>query len=221
MSKIPTFEFDIEYVKGKNNVVADALFRRPSISLMDATENWKAILEVEYAKDKFYCEFFDGNNHDDMYKVLEGIIYYKHRIYLVPGLSLKDNFLSKSHESLVATHPGFFKTYRVLRERFSWKGLKGDNMKYANECSTCQQKKVEHTYPSSLLHPFPIPEQKRESISLDSITGLPNVLGKDCIFVVVDRLTKFSHFFVITTSFNSSQVAELFFREFFQITWAS
>ena len=85
VSKIQAFEFDIEYVKGKNNVVADALFRRPSISLMDATENWKAILEVEYAKDKFYCEFFDGNNHDYMYKVLEGIIYYKYRIYLDPG----------------------------------------------------------------------------------------------------------------------------------------
>ena len=35
VSKIQAFEFDIEYVKGKNNVVVDALSRRPSISLMD------------------------------------------------------------------------------------------------------------------------------------------------------------------------------------------
>ena len=74
MSKIEAFEFDIEYVKGKNNVVADALSRRPSISLMDVAENWKATLEVEYAEDKFSCELFDGTNHDDRYKVLEGII---------------------------------------------------------------------------------------------------------------------------------------------------
>ena len=90
MSKIQAFDFDIEYGKGKNNVVAGALSRRPSISLMDVAENWKATLEVKYAKDKFSCEIFDGNNHDDRYKVLEGIIYYKDRIYLVPGSSLKE-----------------------------------------------------------------------------------------------------------------------------------
>ena len=52
-------------------MVVDALSRRPSISLMDVAENWKAILEVEYAKDKFSCELFDGTNHDYRYKVLE------------------------------------------------------------------------------------------------------------------------------------------------------
>ena len=40
---------------------------------MDVAENWKATLEVEYAKDNFSWEIFDGTNHDDMYKVLEGI----------------------------------------------------------------------------------------------------------------------------------------------------
>ena len=36
-------------MKKKNNVVVDALSRRPSISLMDVAENWKATLEVEYS----------------------------------------------------------------------------------------------------------------------------------------------------------------------------
>ena len=35
VSKIQAYDFDIEYVKGKNNVVADALSRRPAVlSLM-------------------------------------------------------------------------------------------------------------------------------------------------------------------------------------------
>ena len=70
VSKIQAFDFDIEYVKGKNNVVVGALSRRPSISLMDVAENWKATLEVEYAKYNFSCELFDGTNHHDRYKVL-------------------------------------------------------------------------------------------------------------------------------------------------------
>ena len=113
---IKAFEFYIEYVKGKNNVVADALSRRPSISLMDVAENWKVTLEVEYAKDNFSCEIFDGTNHDDRYKVLEGIIYYKYIIYLVPGSSLKDKFLERAHDFPLEGHPGFFKTYRMLRQ---------------------------------------------------------------------------------------------------------
>ena len=74
VSKVQEFDFDIEYVKGKSNLVVDALSRRPSISLMDVAEDWKAILEVEYAKDKFACELFDGRRHDDRHKVLEGNI---------------------------------------------------------------------------------------------------------------------------------------------------
>jgi hypothetical protein len=50
---------------------------------------------------------------------------------------------------------------------------------------------------------------------MDFITGLPKTQGKDCIFVVVDRLTKFAHFFAISMDFNASQVANLFFREVF------
>ena len=35
VSNIQAFDFDIEYVKGKNNVAVDSLSRRTSISLMD------------------------------------------------------------------------------------------------------------------------------------------------------------------------------------------
>jgi hypothetical protein len=56
--------------------------------------------------------------------------------------------------------------------------------------------------PDQLLQPLPIPEQKWESISMDFITGLPQVQGKDCIYVVVDRLTKFAHFFSIPSKYS-------------------
>ena len=46
---------------------------------------------------------------------------------------------------------------------------------------------------------------------MDFITNFPKVFGKDCIFVVVDRLTKFAHLFVVTTSFTFAQVYELIF----------
>jgi hypothetical protein len=47
------------------------------------------------------------------------------------------------------------------------------------------------------------------TISMDFITKLPRAQGKDFIFIVVDRLTKFAHFFAISTDFSATQVAEL------------
>ena len=52
---------------------------------------------------------------------------------------------------------------------------------------------------------------------MDFIIGLPKYLGKDCIYVVVDILTKFSHFFVVTSSFSAAQVADNFFKEIFRL----
>lgn len=62
-----------------------------------------------------------------------------------------------------------------------------------------------------------IPEEKWESISMDFIARLPTMQGKDCIYVVVDRLTKYAHFFAIPTKYSTSQVVELFFKEVFQL----
>jgi hypothetical protein len=41
---------------------------------------------------------------------------------------------------------------------------------------------------------------------MDFITRLPMTQGKDYIFVVLDRLTKFSHFLAISTDFSATQV---------------
>ena len=85
VSKVQAYDFEIEYVKGKNNVVADALSRRPtSLSLMSISTDWRSLLLVDYSKNKFACELLDGRIQDDRYRVVDNIIYYKSRIYLVP-----------------------------------------------------------------------------------------------------------------------------------------
>ena len=88
--KVQSFDFDIEYVKGKNNVVADALSQKPTIcSLEQISTDWKTQLLVEYSKNMFSCEIMDGHIHNDRYRVVDDIIYYKDQIYRVLGSKLK------------------------------------------------------------------------------------------------------------------------------------
>jgi hypothetical protein len=96
---------------------------------------------VEYSKNKFACEVLDGKVHDDRYRVIDDVIFYKDKVYLVSGSWLKKKIFTIVHDSPLAGHHGFFKTYRQIIERFSWKGLKKDVMRYIIECVPCQHNK--------------------------------------------------------------------------------
>jgi hypothetical protein len=142
VSKVQAYDFDIEFIKGKNNTVADALSRKPSLaalcSLSEISADWKAQLLVEYSKNQHACEIMEGLTQDDGYSVVDDVIYYKGRVYLVPESQLKEHVLHAYHDTPTAGHPGYGKTYRAVRERFSWKGLKDDVLRHVRECMTCQ-----------------------------------------------------------------------------------
>ena len=74
-------------------MVANALSRMPTISLMFVLNDWKSQLVIEYSKDKFACEVLDGLVHDDPFKVLNDFIYYKDIFFLVSNSNLKNNIL--------------------------------------------------------------------------------------------------------------------------------
>jgi hypothetical protein len=50
---------------------------------------------------------------------------------------------------------------------------------------------------------------------MDFIMGLLKVQGRVCIYVVIDWLIKFAHFFAISLEYKETHVAYLFFREVF------
>ncbi|XP_042029966.1 putative RING-H2 finger protein ATL21A [Salvia splendens] len=48
---------------------------------------------------------------------------------------------------------------------------------------------------------------------MDFLSGLPRTGGMDCIFVVVDRLSKYAHFTGLHHPFSAKQIADLFTKE--------
>ena len=103
------------------------------MSLRGMDADWKAQLLVEYSKDDFACEILDGVVSDESFRVMDEVIYYWDRIFLAKNSKLKEKILLASHDSPLSGHEGFIKTYRAIRERFSWKGLKEDVLRHVRE----------------------------------------------------------------------------------------
>jgi hypothetical protein len=59
---------------------------------------------VEYAKDQFACQLLYEQIQDDNFRVMKDLIYYKARIFLVPGLAFKAKVLHTCHNSPVVGH---------------------------------------------------------------------------------------------------------------------
>ncbi|KAL5567050.1 hypothetical protein UlMin_030214 [Ulmus minor] len=74
--------------------------------------------------------------------------------------------------------------------------------------------KAEHQRPGGELQPIEVPEWKWEQIAMDFIVGLPKTRNwYDSIWVIIDRLTKSSHFLPVRTTYTLDQLADLYVRE--------
>jgi len=98
-----------------------------------------------------------------------------------------------------------------------WRGLSRDVMNYIRACVVCQRNKPDLSSPAGLLQPLPIPNANWEDISMDFIEGLPRSRGKDTILVVVDRLSKYTHFLALSHPFTAATVAQVYFEHIFKL----
>jgi hypothetical protein len=89
--------------------------------------------------------------------------------------------------------------------------MKREIVKYVSECDTYQRVKADHLRPAGNLQPLSIPEWKWENIYMDFIVGLSHTSrGYNSIWVIVDHLTKSTHFIPVSTTYRVRQYAELY-----------
>ena len=92
--------------------------------------------------------------------------------------------------------------------------MKRDVTEYVSNCLTCQQVKAKHQVPTGLLQPLPIPQWKWDNITMDFVSSLPLTQHKhDSVWVIVDNLTKSTHFILVRMDYSMDQLAELYVKE--------
>lgn len=147
------------------------------------------------------------------YSVISGRLFYKKRLVLPRTSPFIQVILKEYHDGFVGVHSGTLKTIKRIQRLFHWANMKSDVQKYVAECGVCQKHKYSTLKPAGLLQPIPVLTQIWTELSMDFIEGLPKSEGKNVILVVVDRLSKYSHFIGLKHPFTAATVAEAFVRE--------
>ena len=142
------------------------------------------------------------------------ILRHKGQVYIPDSGELRKTVLQEMHNVPYAGHPGYHKTLAAVRKEYFWLGMKKDIENYIARCMECQRVKVEHRHPTSLLQPLPIPEWKWEVVMIDFITALPRTNRQhDSIMVVVEKLTKATHFILVKSTHKAANIEEIYMKE--------
>ncbi|KAL4360625.1 hypothetical protein GQ457_04G013100 [Hibiscus cannabinus] len=214
------YDFEIHYRPDKLKNVAGALSREPQSTLMVVSRPLLGLVDavraasahddqIQQLRATLLTNAADYPHHEEQ----NSLILIRGRILVPNETTIQTLLLREFHCSVIGGHAGITRTFQRLAANFYWTGMRQEVRRFVSECQVCQRMKSDSLTPVGLLQPLPIPSQVFADIAIDFIVGLPKSNGKEAIFVVVDRLTKYAHFFGLPRHFDSILVARILVQE--------
>jgi len=96
-----------------------------------------------------------------------------------------------------------------VTRNYWWLGVTRDVGRYVEGCDLCQRMKNRMEEVAGKLKLSKVPEKPWTHLTVDFITKLPVVAGKDAILVVCDRLSKITYFVATTEGTSAEGLARL------------
>ena len=222
------YNYEIQYLKGKYNFVADQLSRpvrivqrTPETTLLGLSNNEFKESQREEIKWRELIEYLEGGSvptkhyHKTIlqqFVIIDEILYYAkettdgsiHYTLVVPR-NLKSEALKHAHE--VSGHLGQKKTIKKAEELFYWCNLKVDVSQYVKQCTTCQRFKGK-----GLQQPWrelPSVGKPLERVGIDLTDMIAGSQGYRYVFTLVDHYSRFVKFYPLKSKHTHSVIEAL------------
>ena len=189
LSFIAEFTSDIRHLKGKHNVVADALSRINSVSTVSPI-NFEKL-----SQDQSSSAEIDAYRTAITNLTLKDVRFGNFSLLCDVSLGKPRPILPKEWTFRVfqsvhsLAHTGPRPTQKAISTRFVWHGLKKDVRRWCKECHSCQASKI-HRHVRAPLFLRQQPTGRFRSIHVDLVGPLPSSEGMTYLFTIIDRFTR-------------------------------
>uniref|UniRef100_A0A388MA01 Reverse transcriptase domain-containing protein n=1 Tax=Chara braunii TaxID=69332 RepID=A0A388MA01_CHABU len=222
-AEIDQYDFELKHVKGKYNVVADALSRRADyfgaiVHYLDIGKDLQQKVREAYAQDPIYSELLtrvkEAPETEPNYRTTGGLLFEKSNVFdrlCIPNSEeICSLIMGECHDT--EGHFGWQKTLANLMRTYTWPGMKNDCVEYVRSCKFCQRNKSSTRSPLGVLRPLPITDQPGDSVSIDFMdTQVKSRHGKSQVMVIVDRFSKYAVFVPLPSEARTDLVIQRFF----------
>lgn len=193
---ISQFCTDIRYIKGKDNLVADALSRydvslvtHPSlpgseVNFDKIASQQKTDPELCKLRESSSLQFEDVPILTSHNTIICDISTGHPRPYITPEFR-RDIFDSIHNLS----HPGIRATQRLITQRFVWPSINKDVRTWTKHCIQCQRAKV-HRHTVTPIGTFATPDARFSHVHIDIVGPLPPSNGCCYLLTCIDRFTR-------------------------------
>lgn len=215
---IAQFTNDIRYVKGSENIVADAL-SRPNSDAIDLFTLDIEKLHKHQQNDQELQSFRENIPSNSSVKLnLIHIPGTDFRIWCETSLDKNRPYVPKELRKSVFTsihdlsHPGIHSTRKKIAHRYFWPSMNADIGSWSKTCLQCQKEKIVR-HIKSPIEKIQIPSGRFKHIHMDLVGPLPSSNGNRYILTIVDRFSRWPEAYPIPDML-AETVANKFIQEY-------
>ena len=145
------------------------------------------------------------------------LLWYNNRIWVPKQERIRTEIMRQDHDIPQAGHGGTAKTTAQLCRTYYWPELRHEVKRYVKNCDTCQCTKSNRHTAYGQLQPIEVAAKPWKSIAMDFIRDLSESGTNNAILVVIDRLTKMSHFIPCRKDMNTKQCKMTFMNNIYRL----